>query len=465
MSLSIEQASETDVKDTERDDRKSPYPGPSLSFPSQEEHIAKKKRAMFQARKGGSSSGSKSSEMQGSSDGRAEGRSNKQESQSSSSLSVSHSSEKEEGVMGGSCDTLQVPSMAQSRTMVRAASASATESPIHGALATKFKRGRFLQRQQCQEGENQEEVPATVTKSEPPPSPPPPTTAALVKQHSSPVLPYSPRTSPPPAPPKEEPVDPLPPPSGPDRQPSLDPLCGLESVPLLYSSSGPRPHPTPPTSLFRPSLPAVRITTEPASSGHELVPLLQSPHGHHLSPCHSPGLLYPGVPAYDQVSPPLHQQRPLEDKKIPSPNGGSPPAHLQNMKPRPESSPSLAVLSNHHHGVGGLTQAPPHGGGYPVYQNSGGHQPPLQLAPMVSPRHFASAPAPPAMEQFGHCPKAREGPALSCNFCWNTTDGSGRILRRKTKYHCPECQTNLCIVPCFQQYHEAMENENSMIQQ
>ena len=48
MSLSIEQASETDVKDTERDDRKSPYPGPSLSFPSQEEHIAKKKRAMFQ---------------------------------------------------------------------------------------------------------------------------------------------------------------------------------------------------------------------------------------------------------------------------------------------------------------------------------------------------------------------------------------------------------------------------------
>ena len=28
-----------------------------------------------------------------------------------------------------------------------------------------------------------------------------------------------------------------------------------------------------------------------------------------------------------------------------------------------------------------------------------------QLAPMVSPRHFATAPAPPATEQFGHCPK------------------------------------------------------------
>ena len=79
-----------------------------------------------------------------------------------------------------------------------------------------------------------------------------------------------------------------------------------------------------------------------------------------------------------QVSPPLHQQRPLEDKKMPTPNGGSPPAHPQNMKPRPEGSPSLAVLSNHH-GVGGPTQAPAHGGSYPVYQNSGGHQPPLQV--------------------------------------------------------------------------------------
>nr|CAD7453845.1 unnamed protein product [Timema tahoe] len=53
-----------------------------------------------------------------------------------------------------------------------------------------------------------------------------------------------------------------------------------------------------------------------------------------------------------------------------------------------------------------------------------------------------------------HCPVLRPGPALGCNFCWNTIDGHGRILRRKTKYHCPECQTNLCIVPCFQEYHE-----------
>ncbi|XP_012275181.1 protein bric-a-brac 1 isoform X1 [Orussus abietinus] len=54
----------------------------------------------------------------------------------------------------------------------------------------------------------------------------------------------------------------------------------------------------------------------------------------------------------------------------------------------------------------------------------------------------------------GHCPVQRPGPALGCNHCWNTIDGHGRILRRKTKYHCPECQINLCIVPCFQEFHE-----------
>lgn len=50
----------------------------------------------------------------------------------------------------------------------------------------------------------------------------------------------------------------------------------------------------------------------------------------------------------------------------------------------------------------------------------------------------------------GHCPVLRTGAALGCNYCWNTNDSHGRILRRKTKYHCPDCQANLCIVPCFQ---------------
>lgn len=60
-----------------------------------------------------------------------------------------------------------------------------------------------------------------------------------------------------------------------------------------------------------------------------------------------------------------------------------------------------------------------------------------------------------------HCPVLRPGPALGCNFCWNTIDAHGRILRRKTKYHCPECQTNLCIVPCFQEYHERQSGEGT----
>ncbi|XP_071442727.1 protein tramtrack, beta isoform isoform X2 [Hetaerina americana] len=61
-----------------------------------------------------------------------------------------------------------------------------------------------------------------------------------------------------------------------------------------------------------------------------------------------------------------------------------------------------------------------------------------------------------------HCPALRPGPALGCNFCWNTVDDHGRILRRKTKYHCPECQTNLCIVPCFQEYHKKYEKPGTI---
>ncbi|KAK0178778.1 hypothetical protein PV327_007633 [Microctonus hyperodae] len=57
-------------------------------------------------------------------------------------------------------------------------------------------------------------------------------------------------------------------------------------------------------------------------------------------------------------------------------------------------------------------------------------------------------------QRLGHCPVQRPGPALGCNHCWNTVDTHGRTLRRKTKYHCPECQINLCIVPCFQEFHE-----------
>ncbi|XP_066939012.1 histone-lysine N-methyltransferase SETD1B-like [Macrobrachium rosenbergii] len=74
------------------------------------------------------------------------------------------------------------------------------------------------------------------------------------------------------------------------------------------------------------------------------------------------------------------------------------------------------------------------------------------------PQVAATAPAPIRQASTpGHCPVLRGGPALGCNFCWNSTDPQGRVLRRKTKYHCPECRTNLCIVPCFHEYHKQME--------
>lgn len=63
------------------------------------------------------------------------------------------------------------------------------------------------------------------------------------------------------------------------------------------------------------------------------------------------------------------------------------------------------------------------------------------------------------VHRSGHCPALRPGPALGCNFCWNSVDSCGRVLRRKTKYFCPECHINLCIVPCFQEYHEKSDRK------
>ncbi|XP_042232838.1 uncharacterized protein LOC121873343 isoform X4 [Homarus americanus] len=77
---------------------------------------------------------------------------------------------------------------------------------------------------------------------------------------------------------------------------------------------------------------------------------------------------------------------------------------------------------------------------------------------LSAPQLAVTAPAPlRSTSSPGHCPVLRGGPALGCNFCWNSTDPQGRVLRRKTKYHCPECRTNLCIVPCFHEYHKQIE--------
>jgi len=433
----------------------SPLPDRSLSrySSSDTEHIAKKKRAMFQARRTGSDSGSKSSDMQHSSSegGRSDKENKHIESSLSLSRSISHSSDREESEAHIK-DTLQVPGV-HPRTLVRTVSAS----EVQGALSTKFKRGRFLKRQQCQEAtEDTESSSGGVTKSEPPPSPPSITVsspASLVKQLSHPLLPSQSYSSPPsssggsslfsgsainssrpPMPMDEPPLSPpepavsppmvsVPPPSTTTRQPSLDPLCGLESLPLLYSNSGPGPRLTPPANLLRPSLPSVRVIPE-NEPVHEILP-------HQYPPSiPSPSLLYPQMPPYEQ--PPHLSQSMLHQERKP------PPSSMSTHRPR--AMDTLVPPTTHHS---------------PYSRNN----PDLLHSSSSISRSTRDDPLSGQSEQFGHCPKARDGPALSCNFCWNTTDGSGRILRRKTKYHCPECQTNLCIVPCFQQFHEALENE------
>ena len=65
------------------------------------------------------------------------------------------------------------------------------------------------------------------------------------------------------------------------------------------------------------------------------------------------------------------------------------------------------------------------------------------------------------LEQIGHCPKERDGPAFRCKYCWNTTIMIGRKKLKEnamTRYFCSDCQVNLCIVPCFQAYHKALED-------
>ena len=111
-----------------------------------------------------------------------------------------------------------------------------------------------MKRQQCQEATDEPTPPTEVSLS---PSPDLP--QKIVKQHSYPIL-TSIQTSSTSQPKDEQSLDTSV--AMPARQPSLDPLCGLESLPLLYSSSGPRL--TPP-NLLRPALPIVRIIpdTEP----------------------------------------------------------------------------------------------------------------------------------------------------------------------------------------------------------
>ena len=295
----------------------------------------------YQANKGSSSYGSKSSDnVQNSNEPVREVKVRSIQSLSSSSQSHSHSSDREEaaeagsgsGSAAGSAGGLSVP-----RSMVRSASAEDITTP-------KFKRKSFLKRQPCRQ-ESMEETEANPSPNHPTASaPPPPTEAAptsppttasvptsgshkLVKQLSHPLLPAQPQSGDRQM--KEEPLqetEDREPPSvsggsaTPARQPSLDPLCGLDPH-LLYSSSGPR---LSPTNLLRPVLPTVRIIPDPESHSpgpadgpdhlHPHHHLLHHPpvssHAHHLSPTTSGAQLYPGL------QPPQHLHAEVSDQSF-----------------------------------------------------------------------------------------------------------------------------------------------------
>merc|ERR1719445_797248 len=131
FSTSVEQQSLEEQEPSQASHGLSPSRQSDSSYHSPDtEHIAKKKRAMFQANKSSSSFGSRGSE------GPNTREVNEQKNRSlqfSSSQSHSHSSDKEESAT----DTLTVP-----RQVVR--SASAEDISAHSALSTKFKRERFL---------------------------------------------------------------------------------------------------------------------------------------------------------------------------------------------------------------------------------------------------------------------------------------------------------------------------------
>lgn len=215
-------------------------------------------------------------------------------------------------------------------------------------------------------------------------------------------------------------ISPAPPPNLP---PPATSSTSYDSAPAGFGS------PPPPSSTTSSSSPPSTVTTSalPSSSSssiHQLPPQqLQPQQQHHSLP----------------PPPPSHHHLPHSEINSGS-GGGSSGAS--------SSGTSGPIHPIPHH-------QPPHQ--QPLHQQ----QPSAQPTPSSS-SSLLSLPAPPQLDQFGHCPKAREGPALGCNYCWNTTDTNGRILRRKTKYHCPDCQANLCIVPCFQQYHEALDREKGV---
>ncbi|XP_040203816.1 piggyBac transposable element-derived protein 4-like [Rana temporaria] len=47
----------------------------------------------------------------------------------------------------------------------------------------------------------------------------------------------------------------------------------------------------------------------------------------------------------------------------------------------------------------------------------------------------------------------KSAPTRMCVVCCSKRDGSGKKIRKETRFHCPDCDVGLCAVPCFKIYH------------
>lgn len=54
-----------------------------------------------------------------------------------------------------------------------------------------------------------------------------------------------------------------------------------------------------------------------------------------------------------------------------------------------------------------------------------------------------------------YCPPTakKPNPTRTCVVCCSKVDGSGKKVRKETRYCCPDCDVGLCLVPCFKLYH------------
>lgn len=344
----------------------------------------------------------------------------------SSGLSQSQSMSQDE-----TANTLTVPNnTTTSRTLARAQSAGEARSD---ELPAKFnKRGKILRRQDCLEkGDNIGVPPDTVRSSPNSPLMGPYPSLGSPDQYSSPAPLVKQRSPPPP--------------------PEAHQQLGL---PKVSSPAAPphSPHSYPPAPSRM--LPSVRVipdaAVDPLAIEGNRVPSLPT----------DAGLLHPGFEER-RKRPPLTDPPYLDTRHgYLGPHHPPPPLRDNHgyIGRGPTVDPSYML--------GGMGRDIPHMTTGPPLPPPPSTSPIMSSPGMMSHPVGASYPPPPSApqttDQFGHCPKARDGPALGCNYCWNTTDGNGRILRRKTKYHCPECQANLCIVPCFQAYHEAIDKEKNM---